>query len=249
MTATAAPSVQSAPPANRLLSPLVHRELDQLLITPGQHILDIAGTSDITTRLAALVGPTGSVTAVDQDTRHLHPTHVIDVYGQDPAIAPLPGSAAGFDGVVASWLSALPSWPDLLAEMIIRLRPGGWLILADITDTPLQVYRATGNEDDAKLILRVMRTIYAHTLGNGGRSANAVDTMLITSGMQQIRSCASIETWNGGGTGCALLADIATALHDGHSDGDLDRFVELMANPQVSVRSYALRATHARKAN
>lgn len=247
MTTAPHPQLHRAQPAHNLLSPFILQQIDTIDIRAGQRVMDIgAGTGDITTHLAVLVGPTGTVAAVDDNTRYLNPTNIIDVYHRDLATDLLPGEPDTFDGIVARRLGHHTTWPDALVQMVIRLRPGGWLILADITDTPPQVYRAT-NADDAELIRTVMHTIHANLLLPGGKCAEDIDTLLASSGMHEVHTRISLGTWTGGSSGCALLAGIAAELRDVLPEGDLAQFTTLMANPRIAVRSYARRAIHARK--
>lgn len=238
-----------------LLDPIIRQELDRLDIQSGQRVLEIgAGTGEVTAYLARLVGPRGRVSAVDKDTSYLNPTGVIDVYQRDLDGGDLPGEPASVDVVVARWLhGALPHPAEALEQMIALLRPGGWLVLADVTDTPPRVFRATG--DETRLIHTVMRRVYRSIAGLDGAGTWTVDipALLVGKGMAQVCALTSTETWTGGGPGCGLLRDVVDHLRPVLStpeigDADLDRFVTLMADPNVLLSSYERRAVHARKA-
>ncbi|MGN9811422.1 class I SAM-dependent methyltransferase [Micromonospora sp. BQ11] len=238
-----------------LLDPIIRQELDRLDIKPGQRVLEIgAGTGEITAHLARLVGPRGKVSAVDTDTGYLNPTGVIDVYQRDLNGDDLPGEPGAFDVVIARWLhGTLPHPAEALEQMIARLRPGGWLVLADVTATPPRVFRAAG--DDARLIHTVMRRVFRTIAGLNGPGTWPIDTpgLLADKGMAQLCAHASTETWTGGGPGCRLLADVVDDLRpvlttSEVTDAGLDRFVTLMAAPNVLLGSYERRAIHARKA-
>ncbi len=238
-----------------MLDPLIRRELDRIEIMPGNHVLDIgAGTGQITAYLAQLVGPLGTVSAVDADTRYLNPTNVIDVYQRHLDGDLLPGAANTQDIIVARWLRPLPHPAEVLEQMVARLRPGGWLVLADILDTPPRIIQPT-QPDDAHLIHTVLRHVYrtiTDSHGGGTWSADP-ETLLHHAGMTQVCVHTSTETWTGDGPGCRILADVADQLRPalreiGATDSDLDRFSSLMTDAATVLGSYHRRAIHARKA-
>ncbi|MGW5557056.1 class I SAM-dependent methyltransferase [Micromonospora sp. NPDC003944] len=254
MTTTHSGQLRPAP-LRELLDPIIRQQLNRLDIQPGQRVLEIgAGGGEVTADLARLVGPRGRVTAVDKDTTYLNPTGVIDVYQRDLNGDDLPGEPDSFDVVVARWLHGeLPHPAEALEQMIARLRPGGWLVLADVTDTPPRVFWAT--DGDVCLIHTVMRRVYHTIAGLDGAGTWTADTpaLLVVKGMPQVCTHASTETWTGGGPGCQLLANVVDDLRPvlttpEVTDADLDRFVTLMADPNVLLGSYEGRAIHARKA-
>ncbi|MGC4885693.1 class I SAM-dependent methyltransferase [Micromonospora sp. DT227] len=255
---------QRPPRLLELLDPPIHRVLDRIPIQAGQRVLDIgAGTGQLTTRLARLVGPSGNVTAVDRDTRYLAPTGIIDVCQRALDADELPGEPGSFDVAVARWMhGALPDPNAVIRQIIDRLQPGGWLILADVPFTPAQVFQprpdyATWTSDpcsqDADLIQHLMTMIYGFLTGTG-RPTWPLDVTrpLVAAGLNPVCAHRSVETWTGGGPGCQILADAAEHLRPrlvqpelGHND--LDRFVNLMADPTVILGSYERRTVHARK--
>ncbi|MBO4210519.1 class I SAM-dependent methyltransferase, partial [Micromonospora echinofusca] len=238
-----------------VLDPHTHRQLARIGVKPGQHALELgAGGGSITRHLAGLVGPTGKVTAVDIDTRLLDPTAVIDVYQGDLRTTPAPGQPGGYDIITARCLlEHLPNRVNLLRQMTILLRPGGWLVLGDIVYSRTVVYRAP-TETDATLITRVVHGIL-DTLAASGVDLHWGDKapgLLLDAGMNHVRSHSHTETWTGGGPGCHLYAQDAHHLRDTLTDTgltitDLHRFTELMADPHVVVSSYQFTATHAQK--
>ncbi|MEU3455266.1 class I SAM-dependent methyltransferase [Micromonospora sp. NPDC006766] len=251
---TTADTIQPMPASLlELLDPVIRQELDRVDILPVHRVLEIgAGTGEITALLAHRVGLTGGLSAVDRDTSCINPTSKINVYQRELGRDALPGEAEGFDRIVARWLHGeLPDPAAVLEQMIDRLSPGGWLILADITSTPPRVFRPNGN--DAHLIRTVMQRLY-HIIAPDGRATWTadIDTLLLDQGMVQICTHTSTETWTGRGPGCRLLADAVDQLRPvliepDLTNTDLDRFVNLMADPRVILGSYERRAIHARK--
>ena len=239
-------------PIHQLLNPSIDNVLDRLDIRTNQRVLEIgAGAGEITARLAQLVGRYGSVTAVDADTSHLTGTAVVDVQQRDPNRDLLPGQADRYDHIIARWPHGTLRDPaDVIEQMIARLRPGGWLVLADITPTPPRIYRAPDDEAGT-LIHTVMQQVH-HALTGPHRATWTADpdTVLVSRGM--VRQCThtGTETWTGAGPGCRLLADIVTHLRPSLTDitdTDADRFADLMTDPRVLLRSYEHRVIHARQ--
>ncbi|MEV0006248.1 methyltransferase domain-containing protein [Micromonospora sp. NPDC050980] len=244
-------------PLRELLDPTITHQVNQLDVAPGSRVLEIgAGTGHVTAYLARAVGPMGRVIAVDDDTTHLNSTAVVDVYSRDVAVNPdaVPGDAASVDLVIARWPHhRLVDPAALIDHMLARLRPGGWLILADVTDTRPQVHCAdtSGDED---LINRVVRRLYDTTLGPSGtgRWPGDVEGLLHGRGMEQVCLSAVSETWTGGGPGCGVLAGIVAHARPtlqalGIPADDIDYFQTVMADPHVLLRSIERRGLRARK--
>ncbi|PZG10252.1 hypothetical protein C1I95_28250 [Micromonospora craterilacus] len=247
-------------PLHQLLVPTIRAVLDRLDIRPAQTVLEVgAGPGEITAQLARLVGPDGRVAAVDADTSRLvveHlvtppepcPTSVIDVQQLDLDRDILPGREDTYDHIVARWpYGALRDPVDVVEQMIARLRPGGWLVLADVTSTQPRIYRASDAED-AQLIGSVMRQVHGALTGSDGAGTwtSDIETLLLDRGMARQCVHTGAETWTGGRPGCRLLADIAAHLRPtGCTEGEIDRFTALMADPRVLLRSYERRVIHA----
>src|SRR4051794_5577950 len=109
------------------------RLCEQLGLAPGWHCLDAgAGTGSLAAALAELVGPTGTVTALDADTRFLAPlaSDRLIVVEADLADGDLPTDH--FDLVHARLvLEHLPERDRILHTLAAAVRPGGWLLIED----------------------------------------------------------------------------------------------------------------------
>jgi SAM-dependent methyltransferase len=106
---------------------------ESLGLSEGWRCLDVgAGTGTVAELLADRVGPTGSVLAVDVDTRfldHLGRANV-EVRQADVTAEPLP--ADGFDLVHTRLvLEHLPARDAALRSMATAVRPGGWILLEE----------------------------------------------------------------------------------------------------------------------
>jgi SAM-dependent methyltransferase len=111
--------------------PHTARQLDAIGVGEGWRCLDVgAGAGSVTRLLAERAGETGSVLAVDLDTRLLEVDARVEVRRQDFLADPLP--QATFDLVHArNLLVHLPSRVDSLRRLLSAVRPGGWLALGE----------------------------------------------------------------------------------------------------------------------
>src|SRR3954463_9320071 len=114
-----------------LYDPRTLRLCERRGLTAGWHCLDAgAGTGSLATALAERVGPSGSVTALDADTRFLEPLDSLIVVAAALTDGNLP--VGQFDLVHARLvLEHLPARDRVLAALAAAVRPGGWLLIED----------------------------------------------------------------------------------------------------------------------
>src|SRR3954447_7002140 len=116
-----------------LYDPRTLQLCERLGLAAGWHCLDAgAGTGSLATALAERVGPAGTGTALDADTRFLAPlaSERLIVVEADLTDASLP--AGRFDLVHARLvLEHLPERDRVLAALAAAVRPGGWLLIED----------------------------------------------------------------------------------------------------------------------
>jgi len=121
-----------------VFEPLARMFLERMALRPGQRVLDVACGTGIVTRLAApIVGPAGSIVAVDfnpamLDVARRHaPADGARVEWRQGDAAALPCADADFDVVLCQQgLQFFPDRPAALREMRRVLRPGGRVGLA-----------------------------------------------------------------------------------------------------------------------
>jgi SAM-dependent methyltransferase len=121
--------------------PLSEVQLDAIGVGEGWRCLDVgAGGGAVTRMLAARVGGTGSVLAVDLDTSLLEELadDRVEVRRHDLRADPLP--AGGFDLVHARLLLVhLPSRLAALRRLADAVRPGGWVAALDPDFTTVSI--------------------------------------------------------------------------------------------------------------
>jgi ubiquinone/menaquinone biosynthesis C-methylase UbiE len=117
----------------RLYDPSTLEICERIGVSDGWRCLDAgAGTGSLAQALLILAAPTGSVTALDLDTRFLDPIadDHLEVLAADITKYDIP--AAQFDLVHARLLlEHLPERTQVLARLVNATKPGGWLLIED----------------------------------------------------------------------------------------------------------------------
>lgn len=102
-------------------------------VRPGGRVLEVgAGGGSVVSWLATQVGATGSVVALDLDTRFVEPlrSDVVEVRQSNVVTDDLPAEA--YDVVHARLLlEHLPQRDEVLDKLVAALRPGGTLVVED----------------------------------------------------------------------------------------------------------------------
>jgi SAM-dependent methyltransferase len=261
-TATAEPGL--GPPAGRRegdppgLEEFTITGLQGLDVRPGSRCLHIGTAAGaITGWLAEQVGPTGRVLVTATDTAGPSaPASNVSVCRVDIGSGELP--AEGFDLVCAQHvLDNLPPAPRrrALARMVTALRPGGYLLLADLDRTRMPVLTAPTHA--ARVLFERFEQSLCRLLSRAGADAafgaHAYQA-LAEHGLTELGHTASAAAWPGGGPGCAWLSGITEQLQDRLTGAgplttdELDALRDLLATPAFAVRSYLSTATWGRAA-
>lgn len=106
---------------------------ERLGLESGWACLDVgAGTGTLAQALAERVAPSGSVVALDVDTRFLDPLAGPNLESVELDVTERPLPTAEFDLVHARLLlEHLPARGEVLASMIQAAKPGGWVLVED----------------------------------------------------------------------------------------------------------------------
>ncbi|MEU7480470.1 methyltransferase [Lentzea sp. NPDC042327] len=223
--------------------------VERLGITDGWRCLEIGGGGgSVANWLADVVAPSGHVTVTDLDVSRLRERDNVTVLEHDVVSNILPGNA--FDLVHARGvLFHLPARDLVLRKLRDALRPGGWLVLDEFDCLPLEVLAAA--PDDAKLIMRVKNALLTLLDQAGAELAwgARVERALQDVGMHDVSGSREVQEWQGGSSGCRLLAASARQARAKLplSDDELDRYLELMAAPETVVSSYAMCSAQGRR--
>jgi SAM-dependent methyltransferase len=229
------------------LDPVTIGHLRRVGVGPGARCLEIgAGGGSIARWLASQVGPDGQVVAIDLDTRWFQHdgSPQLDVRELDVASGPIPDGPWDLihERLV---LQHVPARLEVLDELVARLAPGGWLVLEDFDTGEVRTTDRGG--PDHELVVRMATAFNRLLAERGGANDFAADAW------RHLRRRGLVETgasghvvFDAGGTGFAqVMAANARQIRDGLlrlgvPDGDVDRYVELLTDPDTIIGSSVL---------
>lgn len=219
-------------PATRLL-------LDEIGIGAGSRCLDVgAGEGSMARWMADRTGPAGRVVATDADVTYLKPSAGVEVYRHD--INDGMPVASSFDLIhVRNVLMRLPKREQIFGTLLDALAPGGWIVIGDLRGRPQKVLSGP-SDADAELAVSIMRTVtddIACAAGVSWTWADEVEQHMTAAGLSDIRGFEYSRMLSGGNAACGLCTSYVrqvepTLLDFGYSRADLDRFYELLRDPQ-----------------
>lgn len=221
-----------------LYDPTTKLLLTDIGVRAGSRCLDIgAGEGSVARWMAERSGPAGRVVATDIDIAHLKPSSGVEVYRHDINTGmPVGGS---FDLIHArNVLARLPRREEIFATLVDALAPGGWIVIGDFRDRPQEMLSAPCDQD-AELAVGITRTVIDDIAVAAGVSwawADEVEKHMTAAGLADIDGVAHSRMLSGGNAACGLndsyVRQVEPLLHDfGYSQTDIDRFHELMRDP------------------
>lgn len=225
------------------LDPVTTGVLGRTEVSTGARCLEIgAGGGSIAGWLADRVGPDGRVVAVDLDPSHLHPYPGVEVRQHDIRRG-LPDGP--FDLIHARLvLLHLPERRLVLRRLVDRLAPGGWLVLGEFSDHPLQVVSAA-DPADGELFRRVIDALSRVLTRHGADLtwAGRIHPAMREAGLEGVHTVEYAESWSGGSAGASLhhvnvLQKQDELLASGLTDAELHRFRQVVADPRFCARSW-----------
>lgn len=220
-----------------LYDPGTLRLCERLGLARGWDCLDVgAGTGTLAQVLAARVAPTGSVVALDIDTRFLTPlaSAHLTVLQADVTKDALPEGQ--FDLVHARLLlEHLPARDQVLGGIVAAAKPGGWVLVEDfdwatafLVDPPSAVHEKVSTAIRTLFVNHGYDPEYGRTLAHRLEAAGLTDVGTHAEAIQVRGDAeAGLPQWE------LLAQQFAPALLASGlvSDDELARFVELCHDP------------------
>lgn len=252
---TAAESQQRFASLEYCFDPATIRQLEEIGVATGWRCLEVGGGGGSIARwLADRTGPTGGVAVTDINPRWLdvdRPNietrrHDIVADELEPGVFDL-----AHERLV---LIHLPERSQGLERMIGALKPGGWLLLEDFDRSWLPL-TPDCNRAGARLFTKV-NGAFDQILEEAGVELDfgrRLCSLLREHGLRDIQVEAHTQIWPGGSPGCRLLRSNIEQLHDRVADvgrltdGELERFYELIDDPSFSINSYMLVSARGRR--
>jgi SAM-dependent methyltransferase len=235
--------------------PVTIRQLEEIGVSPGWSCLEVGGDGGSIARwLAERAGEGGRVVVTDIDGRWLEVEHPnIELRQHNIATDELEWGA--FDLVHERLvLIHLPERDRALRRMIDALKPGGWVLIEDF-DCSWVTLEPAGEPADAALFTKVLDAFY-HVLDQAGVDlayGRGFYSLLRQQGLIDVHVEAHIQIASGGSPGFALYRANVEQLRDRLIDLglvsslEIDRFCELLENPEFSCNHQPVVSGRARR--
>jgi SAM-dependent methyltransferase len=220
--------------------PITARMLNEIGVGDGWRCLDVgAGSGSVTKLLAQRVGATGSVLAIDLDTRLLQSlaSDRVEVRQHDLLLDPLPEAA--FDLVHARHLLMhLPSRLDALERMLSAVRQGGFLALGDVTMADVEL---CGRDQRWERVWSSFLDALVQT-GWDARYGDRLIGDLESLGLVGVRAERVRSYERGGSLFARLLSGTINRLRErmDASTENVEAALKLLADPATAFRTWTL---------
>ena len=227
-----------------LLDPGSIALLDRLGIEPGWTCLELgAGGGSIAKWLSARVGATGHVVATDLDTRHLVSlAELLNVEVRRHDIVSESLDDASFDLVHARLvLEHLPERDAALRKLVRGLKPCGWLLVESVDYVSAIAVSELGAEEHTHS--QSIRLQMFNTLGVDANFGRRLPRLLREAGLLDVGNEGRVFVMEGGSPGARWFELSMRQLRGrlvksgGLSNAEVDRMLELFANPKWAAFS------------
>jgi len=206
--------------------------LDRLGVAPGWRCLEVgAGAGSIAAWLARRAGA-AHVVATELNTDFLAALRELGVRVERHDIAADPPVSTDLDIIHArAVLEHLPARQDVLGRLVSWLRPGGWLLIEEVSFLP-----AAATHPVVERVSKAVIEVMASTVGSDFAWARTLPLPLEEAGLAEVDAVISNQVLRGGNAvAAALVATIRGAapllLQSGLvSKSDVDEFTELLGD-------------------
>lgn len=234
----------------QILDPTTRTVLTDAGLGPHWRVADIgAGGGTLTTWLLDQVGPSGHVTAVDVDPRHIVPAANLTILQGDIRTMSLPEESQ--HAIVARLLLMhLPEREQVLAQFVQALRPGGVLVIADWDCNWRNMIRRSPGPRATTLLNRFQDALLGYGESKGadmGWAGRVLDTM-IGLGLTEVTSHIDSRSWQGGTGICLLHRSNSLQRQDeliaaGMSLDELAELRDVLMDPNLWLSGYLMHTT------
>jgi SAM-dependent methyltransferase len=229
--------------------------LQRLGVGTGARCLEIgAGSGSIARWLAAQVGPAGQVLATDLDARWCRHdgSPQLEIRELDLVADPIPEGP--WDIVHERLvLQHVPERLDVLDRLVASLAPGGWILIEDFDTAEVRTIDREGPHHE--LVVSVARAFNGLLRSRGGVTEFAASgpRNLRARGLVDIGASGYVAIDRGGRGWANVVAANARQVRDGLvasglQPADVDRFLEVVADPDTVIGSGVVISTWGRRA-
>jgi 2-polyprenyl-3-methyl-5-hydroxy-6-metoxy-1,4-benzoquinol methylase len=251
-------ATEQGPIQLRLLSEVLDGHSTQVLastgVTTGWQCLDVGpGAGSITKWLADQVGPTGHVTALDLDPRHLRADGNVTVQQGDVRTVELP--EGHYDLIhIRLVLVHLAEREAVLDRLIAALKPGGVVVVSDWDSTDWDWIIRSSSPESAAAFVAFQKGLFGLLERNGADMtwARRAPMAMRDAGLVDVDTSLYNRVWAGGESGCLVHSTNADQMRDallanGLTTTELTLLDEAMHDPNTLAYCYTMFTTVGRR--
>ncbi len=238
----------------RTFDALSTAHLARVGLRPGSRCLEVgAGGGSIARWMAAQVGETGRVLAVDLDTRWFEHDGSPQLEARDVDIAAEPIPDGPWDLIHERLvLMHIPERLAVLDKLLASLAPGGWIVLEDFDTAEVRTTDRDGpNHEFLASMLRTFNTLLATRGAANSFGANAL-RHLHDRGLVDAGASGHVIVGTGGDDFTRVIAANTRQVWDGFvaqgvPERDLERYLAVLDDPDTIIGSPVLMTAWGRK--
>jgi precorrin-6B methylase 2 len=223
-------------------------------LRPGARCLEVgAGGGSMARSMAAQVGPSGRVLALDLDTRLFQHDGSAQLEAREIDVVAEPVPEGPWDLIHERLvLVHIPARLDVLDKLVAALAPGGWIIVEDFDTGEVRTTDRDGpNHELLARMLRAFNALLATRGAANGFGANAL-RHLRDRGLVDTGASGHVVVGTGGDDYTRVIAANTRQVWDGFlahgvPESDLTRYLELLEDPDTILGSPVLMTAWGRR--